>query len=145
MTTLVSSVLLLAGAAFALVAAIGVVRMPDLPMRMHAATKAGTLGVGLMLLALALGSGEVGVAIRAAAVIVFLCLTAPVAAHVIGRAAYLSGEMDLWEGTLVDEWREHLQPRKPQAHPPAPEPAHPVPGPVSPRWTRARTRSGGSA
>lgn len=89
-----------------LVAAIGLLRMPDLLMRMHAATKAGTLGTGLLLLAVAVHFRETGVTIRAIATIVFLLFTAPVAAHVIGRAAYLSGRLQLWNRTLVDELRE---------------------------------------
>jgi multicomponent Na+:H+ antiporter subunit G len=88
-----------------LVAAIGMLRMPDLPMRMHAATKAGTLGAALLLLAVALAYGDMGVTMRALATIVFLFLTAPVAAHMIARAAYLSGDLQLWEHTLIDELR----------------------------------------
>lgn len=87
-----------------LVAAVGVIRMPDLPMRMHAATKAGTLGAGLILAAVAVLYGDLGVTMRAVATIVFLFLTAPVAAHMIGRAAYFVG-IELWEGTRVDELR----------------------------------------
>jgi multicomponent Na+:H+ antiporter subunit G len=106
MGTVLTVVLTAAGTFFMLVAAIGVLRMPDLLMRMHAATKAGTVGASLLLLAVAVHFGETGVAIRALATIVFLVLTGPVAAHVIGRAAYLSGSLRLWERTLVDEWRE---------------------------------------
>jgi multicomponent Na+:H+ antiporter subunit G len=101
--TALTVVLTLSGAFFMLVAAIGVIRMPDLLMRMHAATKAGTLGAGLLLLAVAVQFGETGVSIRAMATLVFLVFTAPVAAHAIARAAYLSGALRLWERTLVDE------------------------------------------
>ena len=87
-----------------LVAAVGVLRMPDLLMRMHAATKAGTLGAGLLLGAVAAYYEQLGVTMRAGATIVFLLLTAPVAAHMIGRAAYVVG-IELWEGTLLDELR----------------------------------------
>jgi multicomponent Na+:H+ antiporter subunit G len=79
------------GALFMLVAALGVLRFPDLIMRMHAATKAGTLGAGLLLLAAALYYGETGLTTRAIATIIFLLLTAPVSAHAIGRAGYFSG------------------------------------------------------
>jgi multicomponent Na+:H+ antiporter subunit G len=95
--------LLLIGALFVLVAAMGIVRLPDLLMRMHAATKAGTLGAGLLLIAIAVSSPEPGVVARAVATIVFLLLTAPIAAHLIARAAYHTGEAALWEHTSVDE------------------------------------------
>lgn len=92
------------GTFFMLVAALGVLRMPDLLMRMHAATKAGTLGAGLLLGAVAAFYAEMSVTMRAGATIVFLLLTAPVAAHMIGRAAYVAG-VGLWKGTLLDELR----------------------------------------
>jgi multicomponent Na+:H+ antiporter subunit G len=107
---------IVSGGFFMLVAGIGVIRMPDLLMRMHAATKAGTLGAGLLLLAVAIHFGTAGVTIRAVATIFFLLLTAPVAAHVIGRAAYFSGWLELWERTLLDELREaHKPAEKPEA------------------------------
>ena len=97
--------LILLGCGFALVAAVGIVRFPDLFTRMHAATKAGTLGVGFLLIALLIDAGDLGVASRALAVLVFLLITAPVAAHLIGRAAYFDG-VELWEETLQDELRD---------------------------------------
>jgi multicomponent Na+:H+ antiporter subunit G len=116
MIDFIGAVLMLAGAAFMLIAAIGVLRLPDVLMRMHASTKAGTLGAGLLLLAVALIYGEIGIATRALATIAFLVLTAPVAAHMIGRAAYLVG-VQLWEGTIVDELKDrriHAADRKPE-------------------------------
>ncbi|MGP1395136.1 MAG: monovalent cation/H(+) antiporter subunit G [Inquilinaceae bacterium] len=91
MGTIVISVLLIAGAAFAMIAAVGALRMPDTLLRMHASTKAGTLGVGLMLAAVAVHFSDIGTVSRAVATIVFLLITAPVAAHVIGRASYRMG------------------------------------------------------
>lgn len=79
-------VVLLLGAAFTLVASIGVLRLPDLLTRMHAASKAGTVGGGLVLLAVALMCFDAGVALRAVVGIVFLLLTTPVAAHLLARA-----------------------------------------------------------
>jgi multicomponent Na+:H+ antiporter subunit G len=94
--------LLMLGAVFLLAAAIGVVRMPDLFTRMQAATKAATLGISCILGAVALYMEDLGVAMRAFLAIGFFFLTAPVAAHMIGRAAYLIG-VPLWKGTIVDE------------------------------------------
>jgi len=94
--------LLLLGAVFMLLAAVGVLRMPDLFTRMQPATKAATLGVACMLGAVAVRFADLGTASRALAGIAFVVLTAPVAAHMIGRAAYFVG-VPLWEGTVVDE------------------------------------------
>ncbi|GBC81276.1 Na(+)/H(+) antiporter subunit G [bacterium HR10] len=100
--------LLLGGAAFMLIAAVGLIRMPDLFTRMHATSKAGSLGAGLILVAVALYYGDLGISARALATIAFILLTAPIAAHVIGRAAYFVG-VPFWEGTLMDELRaSHL-------------------------------------
>lgn len=100
----ISLVLLLLGAIFMLLAAVGLVRMPDVLMRLHSSTKSATLGVGLIMLGVALIFGDFAIGIRALAIVVFMFSTAPVAAHMIGRAAYLSG-VPLWEGTLSDEMR----------------------------------------
>ena len=91
-----------AGALFCLVAGIGIVRLGDVFMRMHATTKAGTLGAGLVMGAVALASGEAGAAARAGGALVFLLLTAPVAAHMIARAAYRAGAR-LSPRTWIDE------------------------------------------
>lgn len=85
------SVALLAGATFVFVAALGVVRMPDLYTRMHAATKAGALGSGLLVFAAAAAMGGASVTVRAVATVLFIVLTAPVAAHALGRAVFRSG------------------------------------------------------
>jgi multicomponent Na+:H+ antiporter subunit G len=67
-----------------------------------------------MLLAAAFSFADSGAAVRAAAAIGFLLLTAPVAAHLIGRAAYMTGQVRLWEGTRIDELRG-LHDRRPAA------------------------------
>jgi len=97
------AILLILGSFFVLIAAVGVVRLPDLLMKMHASTKAGTLGAGLTLLSVAFVFAEVSVTTRVIAIIFFLLLTAPVAAHIIGRAGYYSG-LNLWKGTITDEF-----------------------------------------
>jgi multicomponent Na+:H+ antiporter subunit G len=109
MTDAISAALIVIGGAFMLLAGVGILRMPDLFMRMQAATKAATLGAGCMLLAVAVHFGELTVVARALLVIAFVVLTAPVAAHMIARAAYSVGT-PLWEGTLGDELRDEHQP-----------------------------------
>jgi multicomponent Na+:H+ antiporter subunit G len=84
-------ILVLAGGFFAMVAGIGILRLPDVLIRMHASTKAGTLGCGLILLAAGLFFSETGVTAQVALTILFLLLTAPIAAHMIGRAALKIG------------------------------------------------------
>ena len=80
------------GLFFVLSAAIGALRFPDVFCRMHAITKAGSIGVGFIMAAAAVHFGEdVSLVTRALAVILFTLLTAPVSAQMIGRAAYLSG------------------------------------------------------
>lgn len=120
MADVVAAVLLLGGAFFSLVAAIGVVRLPDLFTRMHAASKAGTFGVGLTMLGVAVWAADVGPVTRAIATIGFLVLTAPVGAHLLGRAAYRDG-VPLWEHTMVDE-KAGAAPEIPGTPPPAPRP-----------------------
>ena len=83
--------LILIGSVFSLVAALGLLRLPDLYTRMHAASKAGTLGSGIMLLAIMIDSQQIDVATRAVAGIIFFLLTAPLAAHLLARAAYIVG------------------------------------------------------
>jgi multicomponent Na+:H+ antiporter subunit G len=105
MVEMITSFLLIVGSLFCLVAALGMLRLPDTLMRMHAATKAGTLGSGLILIAVAVFYLEIGITLRALVAILFLLLTAPVAAHLIGRAAYHSG-IKLSKLTWVDQLGE---------------------------------------
>jgi multicomponent Na+:H+ antiporter subunit G len=90
------------GATLNLLAAVGVVRMPDVFTRMQSSTKASTLGLGCLLAGLALQHPNLTVIIRAASIGAFTMLTAAVAAHVIARAAAMA-DTPLWEGTAVDE------------------------------------------
>jgi multicomponent Na+:H+ antiporter subunit G len=99
-----AAVLMLSGTAFMGVAALGLLRLPDLYMRMHAITKAGTLGVGLLLVGVAVHFGDLSVSTRAVAVILFVLFTAPVSGHMIGRAGYLE-RVAMWDKTMMDEWQ----------------------------------------
>lgn len=99
-----SLLLLLLGSIFMLLAAVGLARMPDVFMRLHSTTKSTTLGVGFIMLGVALLFNDFAIGVRALAIVAFMFSTTPVAAHMIGRAAYLSG-VPLWEGTLSDEMR----------------------------------------
>ncbi len=109
MQLFVSILLIIIGTLFILLAGVGLVRMPDLFLRMSASTKAATLGVGCTLLGVAFYFGDFATFIRAGAIITFLLLTAPVAAHLIGRAAYQDG-VPLWDKTEFDDLRCHYSP-----------------------------------
>ena len=85
---ILSAALILTGAGFVFVAALGVVRMEDVFTRMHASTKAATLGLGLICVALFFVTGETEWSAKAVAVLVFMLTTAPVGAHLVGRAVY---------------------------------------------------------
>lgn len=86
----IASALVLAGALFSLLGAVGVLRLPDCYSRMHAASKAGALGAVLILGGVAAASsGEV--ALEAVLALLVLLATAPLAAHAISRAAYRAG------------------------------------------------------
>jgi multicomponent Na+:H+ antiporter subunit G len=101
-TEWLSSGLFLAGATLALLASIGVLRMPDVLTRMQASTKASTLGLGCLLVGLAIRNPELSFVVRAGSLGTFLLLTTSVGAHVIARAAARGGA-PLWDGTIVDE------------------------------------------
>ena len=106
MNQTLSAALMIVGATFMLLAAVGIVRMPDLFTRMQTTTKAATLGIGCMLASSAVYFGKLEITARALAVIVFVFLTAPVAAHMIARAAYFIG-VPLWKGTIRDDLQGH--------------------------------------
>ena len=98
-----SSVALIAiGSIFSTLAAVGILRMPDLYMRIQAATKSSTLGVSCIVLASFVHLRDTGASTHAVLVIVFLFLTAPIAGHMIGRAAYTAG-VPLWKDSIADE------------------------------------------
>ncbi|HOL72444.1 MAG TPA: monovalent cation/H(+) antiporter subunit G [Bryobacteraceae bacterium] len=104
MSSVIAGFFLLVGAAFMLLAALGVLRMPDLFMRMQATSKATTLGVGCLMLGVAIHFGDLGTVLRACAIVALFFVTAPIAAHVIARAAYFLGAV-MWNQTIIDELR----------------------------------------
>jgi multicomponent Na+:H+ antiporter subunit G len=106
MTDVIVSILLLAGAGFMLLAAVGIVRLPDLPTRMHASTKAGAMGAMFTMGGVAFFFADGVVIARAVAIVVFILITSPIAAHVIGRAGYFIGT-PLWSGTVKDELQDN--------------------------------------
>ena len=102
----ISILFFILGSFLMFLAGLGLLRLPDVFLRMSAATKASTLGAGFILLAAALYFDDLGTTSRAIATIFFLVLTGPVAAHRIARAAYFDGS-PLWDGTVRDDLRGH--------------------------------------
>ena len=99
---IIAGIMVLAGSFFALAAVVGLWRLPDIYTRSHSASKAGTLGSGLLLLALAVHAGDSATTSRAIAGVVFFLLTAPIAAHLLARAAYAVGYR-LTDDNVMDE------------------------------------------
>lgn len=87
MIEILTGVLALLAGGFALAAAIGIVRFPDALTRMHASSKVGSLAGSLALLSAAIDIGGVSAASRALIAVLFLLMTAPIGAHLLGRAA----------------------------------------------------------
>lgn len=99
---IITTILVSIGSIFMLIAAIGILRLPDFYLRMSAITKAGTLGLGMVLLGVAIHFDEIGVFAKSFIIITLLLLTNPVGAHAIARAAYKQG-VEFWGKTIVDE------------------------------------------
>ena len=102
MTEIVIITVVSLGTLFILLAGLGLIRMPDLYLRISVTTKAATLGVGLLLLGTAIYFSELSITTRAIAIIFFLLLTAPIGAHLIGRSSYFIG-VPLWKKSVIDD------------------------------------------
>jgi multicomponent Na+:H+ antiporter subunit G len=102
----ISAVLLLTGALSCLLGALGLVRLPDLPGRLQAATKPQTLGLLLILAGTALRV-ELESAVTLVLVGLFQVITAPVISQLVGRSAYRSGSVRR-ELLVVDELAEKM-------------------------------------
>ncbi len=104
----------LTGMFFFMIGVLGLLRLPDVYLRMHATTKCDTLGASAILMGLAIYSlatgqasygslGSVFTAAKMVIIIIFIFWANPTAAHAIAKAAYLSG-VELYEGTVFDQY-----------------------------------------
>src|SRR5690349_6745231 len=98
---------MLGGALSCLLGAVGLVRLPDLPARLQAATKPQTLGLVLVLLGTALRV-ELASAVTLVLVVLFQVISAPVVSQIVGRAAYRSGAVS-HEVLVVDELAAYVR------------------------------------
>ncbi|QHS22841.1 Na+/H+ antiporter subunit G [Virgibacillus sp. MSP4-1] len=113
MTEIVISVFLIIGTFITLSGSLGILRFPDVYTRLHAATKASTLGVAGVLIGAFLFmyfdveiiSGKLILGI------IFILLTAPVSGHMISRAAH-NTSVELWDGSIKDAYSEEKQAQK---------------------------------
>ena len=93
MASTISGLLAIVGAALVLLAGIGVVRFPDVYSRMHAATKATTLGIALVAVAGSIALDDGAAKLLLATVLIFV--TAPVASHLVGRSGYRAERIEI--------------------------------------------------
>ena len=100
-----AAALMLIDAVFCTLAALGILRFPDLYTRLHAASKAGPLGAGLILLATGLASGDLLILVRCVLGLVFLILVSPISAHLLARSALRSGTPPS-SITSIDEYED---------------------------------------
>ena len=96
------------GSFFILIASIGILKMPDIFIRMHTATKAGTLGCGLVLIGSSFYFQLTQVTVEALLTLLFIYITAPIASHLIGRAAYACG-VPLSKNTKIDDLKKYYE------------------------------------
>jgi multicomponent Na+:H+ antiporter subunit G len=102
MFEIIAAILIIAGSLFMLIAALGIIKLHDVYMRMHAITKASSLGIVLLLMAVVVVHPSLESIIGAVMVIVFIIATAPVATHMIARVSHMMG-IPLSKGAVVNE------------------------------------------
>ncbi|MFP7759793.1 monovalent cation/H(+) antiporter subunit G [Marisediminicola sp. LYQ134] len=105
---LAAAICLMLGAFLSLAAGVGLVRFPDALSRLHAATKPQVLGLLFIVVAIALEARSWSVLLTLVPVVVFQVLTAPISAHMVGRAGYRTGNFrgDL---VVVDELHDAVE------------------------------------
>ena len=105
---LLTSVVLILGAFLSLAAGVGLLRFPDAIARMHATTKPQILGLIFILMGIALQERKLSIVLMLVTVLLFQMMTAPISAHMIGRAGYRSGVVAPGS-LLVDELGQAIE------------------------------------
>ena len=111
MSDWIAAFFMVTGGAFCLIAGIGIVRLGDVFCRMHAATKAGTLGLALICVAMMIKADTLLNFAEALVVFLFMIATAPVGAHLIGRAAFRNRDVTVPGTTMDDDCTQFRKPR----------------------------------
>ena len=105
-----SALFMLLGSIVTFIAALGILRLPDFFMRMHAATKAGVVGPSLLLIGAGFHEPSWGTWIKILLTVLFLLTTTPIAAHLLGKAGFLGG-VSLWKRTVRNDLDDVLPTR----------------------------------
>jgi multicomponent Na+:H+ antiporter subunit G len=105
MNEIIGYIFIVVGLVFDIFGCLGLLRLPDVYNRLQAATKCVTLGTCSILFGTIIIKGLSSTGIKAFLCIIFLFLTAPVAAHALARGAHKSG-VKLWEKSVCDEYAE---------------------------------------
>ncbi len=105
---IISAVLVIGGSFFLLIAAIGILKLPDFYIRNSAVTKAITFGLSLMLIGIAVYFHTIIASLKIAGILFFLFLTSPVASHVISRAAW-KNKVAFWKETHINDFLPFLK------------------------------------
>jgi multicomponent Na+:H+ antiporter subunit G len=108
---IISAVFIFIGALFMLISSIGMIRLPDFYTRNSASTKAVVLGVLLILLGIGIHYNDIMIYIEIFAIIFFIFLISPLAAHIVSRAAVIT-DVKFWEKTDVEKVEEYNQQRQ---------------------------------
>lgn len=108
MTAILVACFLISGSLLILIAALGIVRLPDVLCRAHALTKAMTLGISLLLIGLMIHHGTEAAALKVILAILFQVITLPVAGHLIGLVA-LRQKLPRWKEQPTAELEEKLK------------------------------------
>ena len=109
MKEIIVIIFLVGGTIFIFLAAVGMLKMPDVFLRMSASTIAATLGASSILTGLAIHYFDLGIAFLVIGINLFLFLTVPVSAHLMGRAAHKAGYKK-WDKTVVDRMEDKYDP-----------------------------------
>ncbi|MBM2319890.1 MULTISPECIES: monovalent cation/H(+) antiporter subunit G [Marivita] len=123
MIEVVAGSLIILGGFFAVIGALGLLRLPDVLLRMHASTKIGTLACGLILLSSAVIFGTSDIIIRVIAIVLFILLTAPIGAHMMGRSVVSTG-VPLWKNEGLEEGKLDTALHEEHSTPAGPKPDH---------------------
>ncbi len=107
---ILSSVFILVGAVFMLISSIGMIRLPDFYIRNSASTKAVVLGVLLILLGVGIHYNDIMIFIEIFAIIFFIFLISPLAAHIVSRAAVIT-EVKFWDKTILKDLQDYKKQR----------------------------------
>lgn len=110
MIQILVAILATVGSLFALIASIGILRMPDFYSQLSITVKAATMGMGTILFSAAIFFNDFPITSKSMAIVFFLLITAPIAGHIISKAAYIIG-IPLWERTQIDELHGKYDPK----------------------------------